>query len=116
MQMAACLAVAGSSRSTDGLPAFTAGWLTRRNRTRSPGRNCPSFHNSESISVAGHTKPPRLGPSGPRITGMSPVKSTLPMAYALSWMFDGCRPASPPSVRAQAGFGPNNRTPVRLEL
>ena len=31
-------------------------------------------------TVTGQTKPPRLGPSGPRITGMSPVKSTLPMA------------------------------------
>ena len=29
---------------------------------------------------AGQTKPPRLGPSGPRMIGMSPVKSTAPMA------------------------------------
>jgi hypothetical protein len=30
--------------------------------------------------VAGQTKPPRLGPSIARITGISPVKSTLPIA------------------------------------
>ena len=29
-------------------------------------------------------------------------------------MFEGCRPASPPSRRAQRGFGPIRRTPVRL--
>jgi hypothetical protein len=50
------------------------------NRTVSPGRSCPSFHSSSPITVTGHTKPPRLGPSGPRITGMSPVKSTAPIA------------------------------------
>ena len=31
-------------------------------------------------------------------------------------MLDGCRPASPPSVRAQRGCGPVNRIPVRSEL
>ena len=51
-----------------------------------------------------------------RITGMSPVKSTAPIAYALSWIFEGCRPASPPSARAHCGFGPISRMPVRLEL
>ena len=30
--------------------------------------------------VAGHTKPPSEGPSGPRMTGMSPVKSMAPIA------------------------------------
>ena len=33
-----------------------------------------------AMMVAGQTKPPRLGPSGPRMTGMSPVKSMVPMA------------------------------------
>ena len=47
---------------------------------------------------------------------MSPVKSTAPTAYGVSWMFDGCRPASPPSARAQSGVGPTSRTPVRAEL
>jgi hypothetical protein len=49
-------------------------------RTVSPGFNWPSFHSSAWTMVAGQTKPPRLGPSGPRITGMSPVKSMAPMA------------------------------------
>ena len=35
---------------------------------------------------------------------------------AVSWMFDGCRPASPPSSRAHRGRGPISRTPVRAEL
>ena len=47
---------------------------------------------------------------------MSPVKSTAPTAYGLSWMLDGCRPASPPLSRTHSGFGPIRRTPVRLEL
>ena len=38
---------------------------------------------------------------------MSPVKSTAPTAYGVSWMLDGCRPASPPSARAQRGRGPD---------
>ena len=116
------------STQSSGAPADAAGAIAieaaagagdtraRTNCTVSPGRNCPSFHNSSRTTVTGHTKPPRLGPSGPRITGMSPVKSTAPIAYALSWMFDGCRPASPPSTRAHCGFGPISRTPVRLEL
>ena len=40
----------------------------------------PIFHNSALTIVAGQTNPPRLGPSGPRITGMSPVKSMAPIA------------------------------------
>ena len=60
------------------------------------------------------TKPPRLGPSRVRITGLSPVKLMLPMAYSQSWMLDGCSPASPPLSRAQSGLGPVRRTPRRL--
>ncbi|MNF70635.1 hypothetical protein D3C84_525510 [compost metagenome] len=89
---------------------------TGLNRTLSPALSCPSCHRSASITVTGQTKPPRLGPSGPRMTGMSPVKSTAPMAYGLSWMFEGCSPASPPSARTHSGLGPIRRTPVRLEL
>ena len=51
-----------------------------RNRTMSPAFSCPIFQSSASTMVAGHTKPPRLGPSGPRITGISPVKSMVPTA------------------------------------
>ena len=40
----------------------------------------PSSTARPARSSPGQTKPPRLGPSGPRITGMSPVKSTVPMA------------------------------------
>ena len=82
----------------------------------SPGRSWPSFHSSPLATTAGQTKPPSDGPSGPRMIGVSPVKSIAPTAYGVSWMFDGCRPASPPSGRAQAGFGPISRTPVRAEL
>ena len=46
---------------------------TLRNRMVSPGRNCPIFQRSADVMTAGHTKPPRLGPSGPRMTGISPV-------------------------------------------
>ena len=49
--------------------------VTARKRTRSPALSWPIFHSSAATIVAGQTKPPRLGPSGPRITGMSPVKS-----------------------------------------
>ena len=51
-----------------------------RKRTESPGLSWPSFHRSADTTVAGHTKPPRLGPSGPSRIGMSPVKSTVPTA------------------------------------
>ena len=44
------------------------------------GRSWPIFQSSACTMVAGQTKPPRLGPSGPRMTGMSPVKSIVPMA------------------------------------
>ena len=85
-------------------------------RTLSPAFSWPTACRSASMTVTGQTNPPRLGPSGPRITGISPVKSTAPMAYGLSWMFDGCSPASPPLSRTHSGFGPIRRTPVRLEL
>ena len=87
--------------------ACACGGVRRLKRTRSSGRSCPNFQSSALASVAGHTNPPNEGPSGPRMTGMSPVKSTAPMAYALSWMFEGCSPASPPSLRAHSGFGPD---------
>ena len=47
-------------------------------RTVSPARSWPSFQRSSAATVSGQTNPPRLGPSGPRITGMSPVRSTAP--------------------------------------
>ena len=40
----------------------------------------PSSTARPSTIVAGQTKPPRLGPSGPRMIGMSPVKSMVPTA------------------------------------
>ena len=80
---------------------------TGTNRTVSPGASWPSFQRSPPTTVTGQTKPPRLGPSGPSRIGVSPVKSSAPTQYALSWMFDGCSPASPPSVRAHCGFGPD---------
>ena len=51
-----------------------------RKRTLVAGPQLAQLPQSASTTVAGQTKPPRLGPSGPRITGMSPVKSMLPMA------------------------------------
>ena len=54
--------------------------VTGTKRTRSPARSWPSFQRSAAITVAGQTNPPRLGPSGPRMTGMSPVKSMVPTA------------------------------------
>ena len=88
----------------------------RTKRMWSPGLTCPTFHSSALAIVTGQTKPPRLGPSRVRITGLSPVKLMLPMAYSQSWMLDGCSPASPPLSRAQSGLGPVRRTPRRLEL
>ena len=44
------------------------------------GRSCPIFQSSACTMVTGQTNPPRLGPSGPRTTGMFPVKSTVPIA------------------------------------
>ena len=52
----------------------------RRTARGRPGASWPSFHRSPLATTAGHTKPPRLGPSGPRMIGMSPVRSTAPMA------------------------------------
>ena len=54
--------------------------VTGTRRTSSPGASWPIFQRSAAATTAGHTKPPRLGPSGPRITGMSPVMSSEPMA------------------------------------
>ena len=45
-----------------------------------PGRSCPIFHSSPLATTAGQTNPPRLGPSGPRMIGVSPVKSSAPTA------------------------------------
>src|SRR5690606_3996695 len=39
-----------------------------------------------------------------------------PTAYSVSWILDGCRPASPPLLRVQVGLGPFSRMPRRLEL
>lgn len=46
---------------------------TGTKRTVSPGRSWPSFQRSVLSTVAGQTKPPSDGPSGPSSTGMSPV-------------------------------------------
>ena len=48
------------------------------NLTASPGASWPSFQRSADTTVAGQVKPPRLGPSGPSTTGVSPVKSIVP--------------------------------------
>ncbi|MNJ58049.1 hypothetical protein D3C77_536640 [compost metagenome] len=85
-------------------------------RSLSPGLTWPTFHSSALAMVTGQTKPPRLGPSLVRITGKSPVKLIEPMAYSQSCTLDGCSPASPPSARVHFGFGPDRRTPRRLEL
>ena len=58
----------------------SAALVTGAKRTVSPGRSWPSFQRSSLSSVTGQTNPPRLGPSGPRMIGMSPVKSTVPTA------------------------------------
>ncbi len=50
---------------------------TISNRMLSPGASCPSFHRSAWITTSGQTNPPSEGPSGPRMMGMSPVKSTV---------------------------------------
>ena len=42
--------------------------------------NARSNDSARNRTMSGHTKPPRLGPSGPRITGISPVKSMVPTA------------------------------------
>ena len=110
------VAVAGGRDAPTGTtPGGRRRWCaaTARGR-RAPGRTArcrraPSGRASSGrrrTTVTGQTNPPRLGPSGPSRIGVSPVKSSAPTQYALSWMFDGCRPASPPSVRAHCGFGP----------
>ncbi len=45
---------------------------------------------------------------------MSPETFSAPTLYGLSCRFDGCNPASPPSVRDHVGLGPSSRIPVRL--
>ncbi|KAA6424694.1 MAG: hypothetical protein FRX49_05361 [Trebouxia sp. A1-2] len=42
-------------------------------RMPSPALHWPIFHKSELVMVAGHTKPPRLGPSNIKATGISPA-------------------------------------------
>ncbi len=42
-------------------------------RTTSLADTWPIFHSSVLVMVAGHTKPPRLGPSNISATGMSPA-------------------------------------------
>ena len=59
---------------------IASAWLTRTNRIVSPALSCPIFHSSACTMAAGQTKPPKLGPSGPNIIGISPVKSIEPMA------------------------------------
>ena len=61
---------------------FKPGGMRFRDRDESDGiagrELTPVSHRSALTTAAGQTKPPKLGPSGPKITGMSPVKSTLP--------------------------------------
>ena len=62
--------------------------VARRFIRRSTARNAPCRRGRAGRSStarparrsAGQTKPPRLGPSGPRMIGMSPVKSMVPTA------------------------------------
>src|SRR6266581_2944417 len=50
-----------------------------RKRTVSPtGRNWPIFQKSAWITVPATTKPPAVGPSGPRMTGRSPLMLIAP--------------------------------------
>ena len=58
----------------------------------SPGRSWPIFHSSAPMTVAGQTKPPRLGPSGPRMIGMSPVKSIAPIGVGVVVDVRGMQP------------------------
>ncbi len=41
------------------------------------------------MTAAGTTNPPRLGPSGPTMTGVSPETMIPPTGYAESWMLHG---------------------------
>lgn len=58
------MARAGSAPSDTGLK-----------RTVSLADTWPIFHSSVLVMVAGHTKPPRLGPSNISATGMSPARA-----------------------------------------
>ncbi len=75
---AARRARAGAARAPAPAPTRSA----RSARARR-GLSWPIFQSSAATTVAGQTKPPRLGPSGPRMIGMSPVKSTVPTAYGV---------------------------------
>ena len=44
------------------------------NLTPSLARHCPIFQRAVLVIVAGHTNPPKLGPSCIRATGISPVQ------------------------------------------
>ena len=97
------------------IASVAAAIVTGTSWTESPARSWPSIHRSASITTAGTTKPPSDGPSLPTITGVSPDSMMPPTGYAESCTLDGCRPASPPSVRAQPGIGPTSLIPVRSE-
>ena len=49
-------------------------------RTLSPGRSWPIFHSSACDDRRRADEAAEAGPSGPRMIGMSPVKSIVPMA------------------------------------
>ncbi len=76
----------GGARFTIGAPEHWGrrpGHAAARQGGSAPCRRAcswPSFHCSSRATTAGQTKPPRLGPSGPRMIGMSPVKSIAPTA------------------------------------
>ena len=72
---AARRAASRSSRSCDCSRRRASTSDTGTKRTVSSALSWPIFHSRASMIVAGQTKPPRLGPSGPRMIGMSPVKS-----------------------------------------
>ena len=75
-------AVAGGTRRAGVRSASASASSTGTKRTVSPGRELAELPAlGPSATVAGQTKPPRLGPSGPSRIGMSPVKSTAPTAY-----------------------------------
>ena len=61
-------------------PVVGRGAAGRSGRCR-PGAAGRASSGRDVTTVAGHTKPPRLGPSGPSRMGMSPVKSTAPTEY-----------------------------------
>lgn len=67
------VAVAGQDPAVDDRGPGRGVVRHREEADRVPGRSWPSFQRSVETTVAGQTKPPREGPSGPRRTGMSPV-------------------------------------------